>query len=34
MRKLEEKKFEIILEFERKFKREEQKFISKMNVIN
>lgn len=33
IRKLEEKKHEIILEFEKKFKKEEQKFISKQNQI-
>ena len=33
IRKLEEKKHEIILEFEKKFKKEEQKFISKQNQV-
>ena len=34
IRKLDEKKKEITHEFERKFKKEEQKFMSKQNMIN
>ena len=33
MRKLEEKKHEIIFEFEKKYKKEEQRFLSKQNLI-
>lgn len=33
MRKLEEKKHEIVFEFEKKFKKEEQRFLNKQNLI-
>lgn len=33
MRKLEEKKHEIIFEFEKKYKKEEQRFLNKQNLI-